>query len=162
MFNQAALQTSFIHALGHAGTVSPRAQRLFDRAVRTYQRKAVIAALTGRSRRLLALADVQAHVTIMHRYERGAQTVPLNVIRGSVDKTGDFDRDFYPAHERSEMRWVQVATAFVRGLDLPPVELVQVGSDYFVVDGHHRISVARVLNYTHIDAVVTVWEVARR
>jgi len=48
----------------------------------------------------------------------------------------------------------------VRGLALPPVELIQVGEVYFVVDGHHRISAARALKYTHVDAVVTEWTVA--
>ena len=43
---------------------------------------------------------------------------------------------------------------------LPPVSLVQVGGCYFVEDGHHRISVARALGETVIDAEVTVWDVS--
>ena len=43
--------------------------------------------------------------------------------------------------------------------DFPPVELIQVGEVYFVRDGHHRISVSRVLGRVEIDAVVTVWSV---
>ncbi len=77
-----------------------------------------------------------------------------------LDKAGDFDIDFYPAQERTENRWLQVATAFLRGVSLPPVELIQLGDTYFVVDGHHRISVARTLRHTHIDAVVTVRKLA--
>jgi ParB-like chromosome segregation protein Spo0J len=49
----------------------------------------------------------------------------------------------------------------LRGVTLPPVELIQVGDTYFVVDGHHRISAARALKVDHIDATVTVWEVAK-
>jgi hypothetical protein len=43
---------------------------------------------------------------------------------------------------------------------LPPVELIQVGDVYFVRDGHHRISVARMMGQDSIDAEVTVWETA--
>ena len=38
---------------------------------------------------------------------------------------------------------------------LPPVELYQIGDAYFVIDGHHRVSVARQLGATHIQAYVT-------
>jgi hypothetical protein len=39
------------------------------------------------------------------------------------------------------------------------VELVQVGDVYFVLDGHHRISVARALGQQDIEAKVMVWRV---
>ena len=38
---------------------------------------------------------------------------------------------------------------------MPPVDLVKVGEIYFVRDGHHRVSVARALGRTDIDAYVT-------
>jgi hypothetical protein len=53
-----------------------------------------------------------------------------------------------------------VAQARQQGLSLPPVELTQVGEVYFVRDGHHRISVARALGQTDIEAEVRVWQVA--
>lgn len=160
MFQPIALQNDMVLRLGTANTNAPRAQRLFDRALRTAQIKRLRAALTSRSRRLLDLAVVEAEVTITGRHALGARTVALDDIRGSLDRAGDFDCEFYPLNERSETRWVRVATAMVRGLALPPVELIQVGEVYFVVDGHHRISAARALKYTHVDAVVTEWTVA--
>ncbi len=160
MFQPIALQNDMVLRLGTANTNAPRAQRLFDRALRTAQIKRLRAALTSRSRRLLDLAAVEAEVTITGRHALGARTVALDDIRGSLDRAGDFDCEFYPLNERSETRWVRVATAMVRGLALPPVELIQVGEVYFVVDGHHRISAARALKYTHVDAVVTEWTVA--
>jgi hypothetical protein len=42
---------------------------------------------------------------------------------------------------------------------LPPVSLVQVGDEYFVRDGHHRISVAKAFGQETIEARVAVWEV---
>ena len=38
--------------------------------------------------------------------------------------------------------------------------LVKVGDKYFVLDGHHRISVAKALGQESIEAEVTVWDVA--
>ena len=51
-----------------------------------------------------------------------------------------------------------MAAAVQTGQHLPPVELIQVGSAFYVRDGHHRISVARVLGQVTIEAEVTVWD----
>jgi hypothetical protein len=52
-------------------------------------------------------------------------------------------------------RWEQIATAIRRGEPMPPVDLVRIGEIYFVRDGHHRVSVARALGWSDIDAYVT-------
>ena len=120
----------------------------------------VWAILTGRSRRLLNLATIEANWAITGRYCAGVQTVPLHLIRGSEGRSNDFDLDFYPLQAHDQARWVGVAAAWHMGKLLPPVELIQVGEIYFVRDGHHRISVARALEQEDIDAVVRVWQVA--
>jgi nucleotide-binding universal stress UspA family protein len=38
---------------------------------------------------------------------------------------------------------------------LPPIEVYQIGEAYFVLDGNHRVSVAKELGATHIQAYVT-------
>ena len=158
MFEQMLLQGTMTRRFGQGDTVAPRAHRLFDRAVHAGQRKKLSAAIRGRSRRLLALSELQADLQIVNRHDGGTRPVALDQIRGSMNRVEDFDCDFYPTQERTENRWIRVATAMLRGVTLPPVELIQVGDTYFVVDGHHRISAARALNHSHIDAVVTVWE----
>jgi len=115
--------------------------------------------LTGRSRRLLDLAGVEANVRIDARYEAGLEAVLIERIRGSQGRTNDFDRDFHPLQEHSRHRWLSVATAWRQGKPLPPVDLIQVGDVYFVRDGHHRISVARTVGQKAIDANVIVWHV---
>ena len=40
-------------------------------------------------------------------------------------------------------RWKRVDRASLRGEELPPVSLYEVGERYFVEDGNHRVSVAR-------------------
>jgi hypothetical protein len=85
--------------------------------------------------------------------------VPIQKIRGSQGRTKDFDRGFHPLKNHTRDRWVGIAVARQRGTALPSVSLVQVGDLYFVLDGHHRISVARALGQRDIEAHVTVWQV---
>ncbi|HSN74547.1 MAG TPA: transcriptional regulator, partial [Anaerolineae bacterium] len=79
---------------------------------------------------------------------------------GSMGRTGDFDHHFHPLDDRLRSRWISVAMARRQFIPLPPVSLVQVGACYFVQDGHHRISVARALGESAIDAEVIVWDVS--
>jgi len=62
--------------------------------------------------------------------------------------------------DRLRDRWVSVAMTRSQYIPLPPVNLVQVGDRYFVEDGHHRISVARALGESTIDAEVSIWDVS--
>lgn len=83
------------------------------------------------------------------------KAVPIQQIKGSVNRCDDFDQDFYPLHDRFEGRWIRTVSMMLQGTPLPAIELVQVGQNYFVVDGHHRISAAKMLKYEVIDAVIT-------
>jgi hypothetical protein len=85
----------------------------------------------------------------------GLQVVPLDAIVGTVDRGRDFDRRFRPTSGRVRSRWEHIATAMRRGEALPPVDLAKIGALYFVRDGHHRVSVARALGWSQIDAYVT-------
>jgi len=117
------------------------------------------ARLRGQSRGLLDLTAVAAAGAIGDRRAAGTQTVPIRQIRGSEGRCKDFDGAFHPLNAHTEERWVRVAMAYLRGLGLPPVELIQIGAVYFVRDGHHRISAAAALGQQEIDAMVTVWQV---
>jgi hypothetical protein len=115
--------------------------------------------LRRRSADLLNLTEVENHQYIKNRYSIGVQLVALDQIQGSQGRCRDFDRAFYPRQSHSQSRWLRVATARELGIALPPVELVQVEDIYFVRDGHHRISVARALGQSGIEAEVRVWKI---
>lgn len=90
----------------------------------------------------------------------GIQSVAISQICGSMGRTGDSTRrSLHPLDDRLRSRWTSIAMARSQYIALPPVSLVQVGNLYFVEDGHHRISVARALGESAIDAEVTVWDV---
>ena len=114
--------------------------------------------LLGHACRLLSLAALPSS-QVCGRHYGGIKCVSMNQICGSMNRTGDFDHHFHPLDDRLRDRWVRVAMAHSQDVPLPPVSLVQVGACYFVVDGHHRISVARAMGQTTIDAKVTVWDV---
>jgi hypothetical protein len=83
------------------------------------------------------------------------EVVPLQAIVGTLDPTASFDSEFRPAARSLRRRWERVALAYRRGDALPPVTLRRYPDGYYVVDGRHRVSVARALRHRDIDAWVT-------
>ena len=85
----------------------------------------------------------------------GLQTIELDSIVGTVDRTKEFDRAFRPTSPRLRARWQRIAEAQRRGESFPPISVYRIGELHFVRDGHHRVSVARSLGRKDIDAYVT-------
>lgn len=105
---------------------------------------------------LFSLGEIAVAGTVHFHRHAGTRTVSICRIRGSESRAGDFDCDFNPLHDHNRGHWLSVATARQRGKTLPPVALIQVGDLFFVRDGHHRISVARTLGQSAIEATVEV------
>jgi hypothetical protein len=85
----------------------------------------------------------------------GVRAVELGTIVGSTepDKVRAFDARFRPPAWTAG-RWQGIWLARRRGAALPPIEVFRLGGDHYVRDGHHRVSVARALGETSIDADV--------
>jgi hypothetical protein len=90
---------------------------------------------------------------------RGRSTVETSRVVGSVGKHDRFDEGFMPLSSASSERWKRIDRAFRSGLELPPVTLYRLGEDYFVQDGHHRVSVYRFHGVEWLDAEVTEFRV---
>ncbi|RME36151.1 MAG: DUF4032 domain-containing protein [Thermoflexia bacterium] len=114
----------------------------------------VWSALSGRPNRLLSWQEVRDHLRLGGQVYRGIQTVPLEKIVGSVDRYRDFDRAFLPTQSHTAHRWRSISRAFYNDVSLPPVKLYKVGDAYFVLDGNHRVSVARDRGQEFIEAEV--------
>ena len=104
---------------------------------------------------LLSYDEVRRTVPASGATYRGRRTIELSTIVGSVDKHEQFDQNFMPLSKASPEKWKRIDRAFRLGQELPPVSLWQLGWDYFVNDGHHRVSVARFHGVEWIDAEVT-------
>ncbi len=114
----------------------------------------IMARLTGKSADLLSFEEVSRKLRAGSKVDRGLQNVPLDSIVGSVGRYTDFTRSFLPRQASDEQRWARVKVGVSDLKGLPPVELYQIGEAYFVLDGNHRISVARAVGATHIEAYV--------
>jgi ParB-like nuclease domain len=88
----------------------------------------------------------------------GEQEIPLDRVVGSASgkaKLTEFDPGFLPLSQRMRDRWTRVYTTMTEGGDMPPIDVYKVGDNYYVSDGHHRVSVARSLGRQTIPARVT-------
>ncbi len=112
------------------------------------------ALLSGTRNSLLSYGEVKEKLRIGGPIYRGVRTVEVAKIIGSVNRYRDFDHVFLPARNSIADRWQRVDRAFYQEVSLPPVVLYKVGDIYFVVDGHHRVSVAREQGQEFIEAEV--------
>ncbi|MFH2092546.1 MAG: Lrp/AsnC ligand binding domain-containing protein [Pseudomonadota bacterium] len=86
--------------------------------------------------------------------DHGEQTIALDKITGSVGKYHEFDSRFRPKKHISGKRFRDIKRAMRDGDILPPVSLYQIRNDYYVLDGNHRVSAAKELGWTEIQATV--------
>ncbi|MBN2875152.1 MAG: transcriptional regulator, partial [Spirochaetales bacterium] len=118
--------------------------------------------LTHGKRSLLALDEVRSILKIRGEEYRGVIAVPVDLILGSEGRYRDFARGFLPKHGYLRDRWVRVDSAHYHDIVLPPIRLYELGGAYFVRDGNHRVSVAKLQGVLEIDAEVVSLNAAIR
>ena len=134
--------------------ISEQARADFQRARFKAFMNRVWASLSGQPTTLLSYDDIKEKLHIGGPIYRGVKTVRVDQIAGSLNRYHEFDRAFLPKEDQLASRWQKVDRAFYQDVNLPPVVLYKVGDVYFVVDGHHRVSVARDKGQVFIDAEV--------
>lgn len=117
--------------------------------------------LTRDDVRLLSFNEVVSKFRPGQVIELGLQDIPVKAIVGSVGRRREFTRRFSPriGDRHSRERWRNIFTLAITGVGLPPIRVFKLGEAYFVEDGHHRVSVARYMNWTTIQAYVTTFPV---
>lgn len=103
---------------------------------------------------LLSLEEVRSILRPEGETYLGMQAVPIDRIVGSEGRYRDFNRHFLPRFDHLRPRWVRVDLAHYKDVILPPIQLYEAGGLYFVRDGNHRVSVARMQGTRAIDAEV--------
>jgi hypothetical protein len=134
-----------------------RAIQDFDRARSKAFRRAVAGALTRRARRLLSVDEVLDAAGQQGRAYAGVREIPVDRIVGTASteaKATEFDPDFLPTSQRLRERWTRIYREMVEGDELPPIDVYRVGENYYVIDGHNRVSVSRALGRPTINARV--------
>lgn len=126
----------------------------FDAALRAALIQDLLAQVRGRPTDLLPFDVVRERLPLRNLVDRGIQEVPLERIVGTVQRERDFNRAFLPRDESLRDRWKEIEGLAEGAKGFPPVELYRVGDTDFVVDGHHRVSVARAHGLQTIEARV--------
>ncbi len=116
----------------------------------------VLARLTGKSNELLSYEEIASKLKLQGRSDKGVQTIPVDAIVGSVGRYTDFTRTFLPRRAEDQQRWANVKAIALdgAGVGLQPVEVYKVSEVYFVMDGNHRVSIARQEGWKAIEAHV--------
>jgi hypothetical protein len=127
----------------------------FTRALRRAFFYRLVARLRGDPSRTASFEEATRALGARNKLRLGRRVVAVDKIVGSVGRSRDFDGEFLPIRRGLAERWKRVDRAFHRGVELPPVELYELGGSYFVVDGNHRVSVARYQGVEWIEAEVT-------
>jgi hypothetical protein len=93
------------------------------------------------------------------RRPRGLRVVPIDRIVGTTRHPSQNTADFLPLPylrgRNWNARWQRIQRAVDDLSTLPAVDLMQVGDDYYVADGHNRVAAARQAGAVAIDADVT-------
>lgn len=87
----------------------------------------------------------------------GARTVEVARIVGSVGRPAELGADFRPLkpNDDDDTRHKRLLQGIERGVSIPPVELYKLAYGYYVLDGHHRVAIAKQQRQLWIDAIVT-------
>jgi hypothetical protein len=116
------------------------------------RRAARAARLFGRRRKVPRTLTDAAGVP---RQTSRLEVIPTDAIVGTLEPTIVFDAAFRPTSEHVRARWERIALALRTGVSLPPITVLERPDGYYVVDGRHRVSVARALGHRDIEARVT-------
>ncbi|HEY7476817.1 MAG TPA: ParB/RepB/Spo0J family partition protein [Actinomycetota bacterium] len=135
--------------------MDPTTRSTFFKARRreAYRRLSQIA---GRSdpHPLLSLDEVSRRLRAFEQTYVGVRPIPVADVVGTVSRVDDFDRDFLPKRTKIQQRWRNLEQTFPEG-DFPPIVVYELDGRYFVVDGHHRVAIARQRGIETIDAEIT-------
>jgi hypothetical protein len=112
------------------------------------------AKLIGRNKRLARFPDGTFQKG-PNRKLIGTKEIPVREIMGTLYRHSDFDHQFRPLKKNLRDRWINVYLLH-ENEGWPPILVHKVGEDYYIEDGHHRVSVARALGIAFIEA--KVWE----
>ena len=128
-------------------------------------RSLVAGLMPSHRRELPRLADVHPGQPAGGRWI-GVRTVPTECIRGTASTSRSRGSDFRPLGGREpadwSSRWSRLTSAARHQAILPPVQLLRVGGDYWVVDGHNRVALARAHGQLWIDADITELDLGSR
>lgn len=132
-----------------------QAQSDFNQAYSKAGWQRLFGALTGKNYDLVDYNEVRKRLSNAYNIPV-MKEIPIESIVGTVSRNQDFTRTFLPKLVSDESRWVNVKLANESPEGVPPIDVYQIGEIYFVLDGHHRVSVMKTVGADYIMANVRV------
>jgi len=126
----------------------------FERARRRATWNRLLSFVTGRPTLLLPFELVRERLGAQRVGSERTEWIELDRIVGSVNRYREFDREYLPLRWRTGERWERVRDSLYETDEFPPIDLYDIGGAYYVVDGNHRVSVAKRLGHSKIRARV--------
>lgn len=126
----------------------------FEQAYKKGFMRAILNKLTRSRSSLVSFDELRKKLDIQSQRDIGMQEIEIEKIIGSLNRYQDFDDSFLPRQTHTRRRWENIDRVYMQGEYLPPVEVYKVGEFFFVIDGNHRVSVAREKGQVYIDAHV--------
>ena len=131
----------------------------FQQALRKGQWEIFLNGILQRSCTMTPFEAIRTRLNLIGRLDRGRQEIRLDRIIGSVGKGQYFTRSLWPLSAALEERWINIYELMLGPHGYPPIDVFQVHDQYFILDGHHRASVARALGNKTLEANVVEWPV---
>jgi nucleotide-binding universal stress UspA family protein len=115
------------------------------------------ALITGKTDKLLPYDEVTQRLHATGFSSKGLMEIPVDAIVGSVNRYQDFNHNFLPLHDADRQRWASVKAMMTSpgSTGLPPIRVYKLGNAYFVLDGNHRVSIAKEMGIKMVEAYVT-------
>jgi len=134
--------------------VNNQASDDFNRARNKARFNNIFNIINSEKKELLSYYDVKNMAKPKSQTYRGMQVISIDKIIGSEGRYKDFTQAFLPKKEHLRQRWENIDRAHLTDVILPPISLFKIGDVYFVRDGNHRVSVAKMQGVMSIDAEV--------
>jgi hypothetical protein len=115
------------------------------------------------TQRVRSFTEDAAQHRSLNQYYAGVKSIPVAAIVGSVGRSHELASDFQSrnrvwGYPQADDRYHSIRAAMLQGIALPAIEVYQLGNQYYVLDGNHRVAAARSVGQLEIDAVVTAFK----
>jgi len=95
---------------------------------------------------------VSKKLNLSNRAYRGIHAIRVDNIIGSVGRAQDLLPGF--RLKNHDVRYYRLRKIMEKGDIVPPIIVYKVGNDYYVLDGNHRVAIAKEIGIEFIDAEV--------
>jgi hypothetical protein len=143
----------------NSGYFGKMASEDFEQAYKKGFMRAILNKVTQKRTGLISFDELRTKLDIQNQRDIGMQEIQIEKIIGSLNRYQDFDDSFLPRQTHTRNRWENIDRVYLQGEYLPPVEVYKIGEFFFVIDGNHRVSVARERGQIFIDAHVIELEI---